>query len=289
MNYVNARTVEEALDALKLANGTGRILAGGTDFMLDLEQGKFNCETIVDITGVPEMSGITLEDDYLVIGSAVTLDTIAKDSLVKEYFPSLAKGCNVIGSRQIRNIATLGGNVTTAQPAADGGIALACFDPEFVVVDHGGERRLKVEEMYVGFGKSAVDPTFQILTKIRVPIPDKKSEAASFVRLELRKSLSLPMLNVSAKIRMGDGIIESARIHMAPVGVGPVRAIEAEEFLTGKKLDKDSIAEAALLALKNANPRSNPLRGSREYREQTLPVLVKRALEDIAVQLGIEI
>lgn len=289
MNYVNAKSVEEALDALKLANGTGRILAGGTDFMLDMEQGKFNCETIVDITSVPEMTGIALEDGYLVIGSAVTLDKIAKDSLVKEHFPSLAKGCNVVGSRQIRNIATLGGNVATAQPAADGAIALACFDPTFIVVDHGGERKLKIEEMYVGFGKSAVDPTFQILTKIVLPIPDKKSEAASFVRLELRKSLSLPMLNVSAKIKAEDGVIGSARIHMAPVGVGPVRATEAEEYLVGKKLDKESISEASLLALKNANPRSNPLRGSKEYREQTLPVLVKRALEDTAVQLGIEI
>ena len=139
-------------------------------------------------------------------------------------------------------------------------------------------------DMYAGFGKSRVDSTSELVTKITIPVPSE-GEAAAFQRLELRKSLSLPMLNAAAMVRVTDGKIEWARITMAPVGVGPVRAEAAENYLEGKEMTDEVFAEAGRLALENANPRSNPLRGSREFRIQTLPVMVRRALEDCRAQL----
>ena len=133
---------------------------------------------------------------------------------------------------------------------------------------------------------SAIDSTRELVKEVRIHIP-AENEKASFIRLELRKSLSLPMLNAAARARVENGVIKEIMINMAPVGVGPKRARAAEEFLLGKELNEENAAEAGKLALKDANPRSNPLRGSKEYREETLPVIIERAVADIGVQLGL--
>jgi len=262
------------------------ILAGGTDLVLDAESGKKPVKAFVDIMRIPEMRELKEEDGKIIIGGAVTLAEIAKSPLIKRYYPSLAKGCGTVGSLQIRNIATLVGNVLSAQPAADGAMALAPLAPTFTVVSEEGSREVKMEEMYAGFGRSAIDSTREIVTRVAVPVP-RAGEAASFVRLELRKSLSLPMLNAAARVWLMDGIVAEVHINMGPVGVGPKRALTAEEWLTGKALTAEHAREAGRLALQDAKPRSNPLRGSKEYREATLPVIVERALKDIGRQLGV--
>ena len=284
MEYVNASSVRQVLDALAQADGSAVVMAGGTDLMVDFKAGKLQPKMWVDVTRVPELGGITVEDGKLVIGAAVTLTTIARSPLVRQYFPSLAQGCGTVGSLQIRNSATLVGNVVSAQPAGDGAMSLAPLDPTFTVLSAQGERQLSMGEMYAGFARSAIDHSRELVTKISIPLP-QPGEAASFVRLELRKSLSLPMLNCAAMIHVENGTVTWARITMAPVGVGPVRAKAAEAFLAGKALTEENMTQAGQLALEDANPRSNPLRGSREYRLDTLPVLIRRALEACRDQL----
>lgn len=285
MEYVNASSVQQVLDTLAQADGGAVVLAGGTDLMVDFKAGKVQPQVWVDVTRVSELCGITVEDGKLVIGAAVTLTTIARSPLVRQYFPSLAQGCGTVGSLQIRNSATLVGNVVSAQPAGDGAMSLAPLDPTFTVLSAQGERQLSMGEMYAGFARSTIDHSRELVTKISIPLP-QPGEAASFVRLELRKSLSLPMLNCAAMVHVEDGLVTWARITMAPVGVGPVRAQAAEAFLAGKPLTDENMAQAGQLALENANPRSNPLRGSREYRLDTLPVIIRRALEACRDQLA---
>ena len=285
MEYVNASSVQQVLDTLAQADGGAVVLSGGTDLMVDFKAGKVQPQVWVDVTRVPELCGITVEDGKLVIGAAVTLTTIARSPLVRQYFPSLAQGCGTVGSLQIRNSATLVGNVVSAQPAGDGAMSLAPLDPTFTVLSAQGERQLSMGEMYAGFARSTIDHSRELVTKISIPLP-QPGEAASFVRLELRKSLSLPMLNCAAMVHVEDGLVTWARITMAPVGVGPVRAQAAEAFLAGKPLTDENMAQAGQLALENANPRSNPLRGSREYRLDTLPVIIRRALEACRDQLA---
>ena len=285
MEYVNASSVQQVLDALAQADGGAVVLAGGTDLMVDYKAGKIQPQMWIDVTRVPELCGIIVEDGKLVIGAAVTLTTIARSPLVRQYFPSLAQGCGTVGSLQIRNSATLVGNVVSAQPAGDGAMSLAPLDPTFTVLSAQGERQLSMGEMYAGFARSTIDHSRELVTKISIPLP-QPGEAASFVRLELRKSLSLPMLNCAAMVHVEDGLVTWARITMAPVGVGPVRAQAAEAFLAGKPLTDENMTQAGQLALENANPRSNPLRGSREYRLDTLPVIIRRALEACRDQLA---
>ena len=286
MKYILAKSAAEALEALLAEEGKARIIAGGSDVMVDMEAGKLAPQTLVDITTADEMKGIRIQDDQLIIGAADTLTEIAISPLIRQYFPSLCKGAGSVGSLQIRNSATLVGNVVTAQPAADAAMAVAPLDPRFVVLSKEGIRELAMGEMYAGFGKSTLNSTAEVVKEIHIPLP-ADDEKASFVRLELRKSLSLPMLNVAAMAKVTDGVFQWVRITMGPVGVGPTRAFEAEEWLKGKALTPENMAEAGRLALHNAKPRSNPLRGSKKYREHALPILVRRALEGIAKQMGL--
>ena len=286
MKYILAKSAAEALEALLAEEGKARIIAGGSDVMVDMEAGKLAPQTLVDITTADDMKGIRIQDDQLIIGAAVTLTEIARSPLIRQYFPSLCKGAGSVGSLQIRNSATLVGNVVTAQPAADAAMAVAPLDPRFVVLSKDGIRELAMGEMYAGFGKSTLNSTAEVVKEIHIPLP-ADDEKASFVRLELRKSLSLPMLNVAAMAKVTDGVFQWVRITMGPVGVGPTRAFEAEEWLKGKALTPENMAEAGRLALHNAKPRSNPLRGSKKYREHALPILVRRALEGIAKQRGL--
>lgn len=285
MNYVIPKTIDEALEELQKYDGSARVIAGASDLLIDIETGKIKADTLVDIMKIPELRGIKVENGYLVIGAAATLTEIARSPLVLQYFPSLAKGAGTVGSLQIRNSATLMGNVLTAQPAADAAMSLAPLAPEFEIRSSEGTRTWGMEEMYAGFGKTSVDCHRELVTFVRIPLPEE-GEASAFVRLELRKSLSLPMLNAAAMAHVENGIVSWARITMGPVGVGPVRARQAEEFLAGKPFTEENMTLAGEKALLDANPRSNPLRGSKEYREATLPVLIKRALMEISTCLN---
>lgn len=286
MKYIIAESVDDVLKAFSETEGKAMVLAGGTDLVLDAESGKKPSDAWIDIMRIPELREIREEGGKIIIGSAVTLTEIARSELIRKYYPSLAKGAGTVGSLQIRNAATLTGNIISAQPAADAAMALAPLDPEIVVVSAEGEKILNMEEAYAGFGKSAIDSSKELVKEVRIRIPEE-NEKASFIRLELRKSLSLPMLNAAAMAKVENGVIKYIRINMAPVGVGPKRARAAEEFLTGKELNEANAREAGQLALKDANPRSNPLRGSKEYREATLPVIVERAVMEVGSQLGL--
>lgn len=286
MKYLIAESVQEALQALADAGGKAIILSGGTDLVLDADAGKKPADMFVDVMRIPELKEIAVENGHIEIGAAVTLTEIARSPVIREAYPSLAQGCGSVGSLQIRNAATLTGNVISAQPAADGAMALAPLDPEFTIAGPDGERILTMQEMYAGFGRSAIDPYRELVTKIRIPCP-RKNQAASFVRLELRKSLSLPMLNCAATAVLTEGKAEMVRITMGPVGIGPKHAEKAETWLTGREWIRENLKTAGKMALEDAAPRSNPLRGSKEYREMTLPVIIERALLDIGRQLGV--
>ena len=142
-----------------------------------------------------------------------------------------------------------------------------------------------MEKLYAGVGKSILDSSTQIVTRIQFPAL-LKNQGSAYERLEQRKALALPMLNVAVVVSLADNQFQWARIVMAPVGPGPVRATEAEAFLKGADVTLENIEKAAAAARAQANPRSSALRGSREYRLEVLPVLVRRALEAAVAQAG---
>lgn len=284
MKYHFPHTAEEAVDILAQYDGKARLIAGGTDLILDYQSGRTAIDSFVDISKIEGFSSIVMRGDTLVIGGGATHAQIAESKLTVEFAAALAQGCACVGSRQIRNVATLSGNIVTAQPAADGAVPLAVMDADIVILSPNGERVMKLQDTYAGFGKSNIDSAREIIREIRIPTMPRRISA--FNRLELRKALALPMLNCAASIVFDGETAQQVQIASAPVGVGPVRAKAAEEFCSGRTLTEDVIKETSRLVLQEASPRSNPLRGSREYRLEVLPVLVADCLRSIKLQLS---
>lgn len=282
-DYMIAKTVEDALTAL--GNGNAKIIAGGTDLMIDLKDGKVEKETLVDITGIEEIKKLEEAGEYIVIGAGTTHQQVMESQLIKEKAKVLADACSTVGSMQVRNTATLAGNVVNAQPAADGAVALVSLGAEAKVVDAGGESYELIENLYEGLTKSKVDSSSQMVTEIRFPALTE-GQGSAYMRWAKREALALPMLCVAVTLSVKNDAVEWARIAMAPVATRPVRAKEAEKVLEGQKLTDELIQQAANKAVEEANPRDSLIRGSREIRVAILPNLVKRAIREAVENAG---
>lgn len=258
--------------------GRARIIAGGTDLLLDLRRGDCEADCLVDITGIDDLRQVELVDGFILLGAAVTHNQAANSRLIQEHAAALAQATSQMGSPQIRNQGTLVGNVVQAQPAADAAVALAALDAQAEVVSPEGSRWEPLEELYEGVGCCTLDSTVEIVTRLRFPALGK-GEGSAFQRLVRRKSLALPMLNAAGAVGLKDGCFKWARIAVAPVAPKPHRPRSAEELLRGKPADAAAIEAAAEAAEAEAQPRTSWIRGSAEYRRQMVRVLTRRVLE----------
>jgi CO/xanthine dehydrogenase FAD-binding subunit len=279
-DYVLARSVDDVLNSFRMHPGKGRVIAGGTDVVIEMKSGKLVCDYLVDISKVQEFKKIEVVDGEIVIGAMVTHNDVNRSELIKEKAPLLSKASGTVGSLQIRNTATVAGNVITAQPAADAAVALMALGAVARVVDVNGTRVVDMEDMYSDLGKSSIDSTRELVTSLKFPVL-LDNQGSAFVRLAQREALALPVLNVAVVLSLkDDSSIDWVRIVMGPVGNKPVRARKAEKVLEGNKVTKELFAQAANASSEDANPRSSGLRGSAEYRKDVLKSLVFNALEE---------
>ena len=277
--YLIPSTIEEALHLLSAHSGQAMIIAGGTDVLPDLRKGKHAPACLVDITRIPELTEIRVGDGYVTVGAAVTFAMLREHLYLQQHVHALVEAAASVGAAPIQSAATWGGNLVQAMPAADGAIIAITLGAELRVVDRDGERWIPVLDTFAGPGRSHIDPTRQLITTIRFPIPATPWGTA-WRRAGRRPSLILPTLNCAVKLVLdneGRCIIDAA-IGMGPVASCPHRAAEAEAYLIGRAPDQATFAEAARLAELGADPRSSIHRASREYRLAILPVLVEEAL-----------
>lgn len=283
--YQKAKSLSEALTLLERAAGKGRLIAGGTDLILQLKQGQYHADFLVDISGIEGLKKIQEEDGWVRIGAAVTNGEVAQNPLILREAMALAEGCRNIGSPQIRNMATLVGNVISAQPAADGAIPLMALEAELKVVSKGKERWIALEEAYQGIGVSTVDATKEIATEVRFKKMGK-NRATGFFRMARRKALALPILNgaIALLLNPSENRIERARIALGPVGPKPLRTRRAEGYLESEEVSPEVLKEVGRIASEEASPRTS-LRGSAEFRKEMVRIYVVRTLERILAGL----
>jgi CO/xanthine dehydrogenase FAD-binding subunit len=281
MNYLRPRTVEEAVDILARHDGRARIMAGGTDLMQALRDGKVRADALVDITGIEGLDRIEAEGTWITVGAAVSFAALRDSPLIRDRARCLAQAAASVGAAPIQAVATWVGNIAQAMPAADGGVAAVALDAEARVVDAEGARWVAVEALYTGAKTSSIDPTRQVVSHIRFAAP-RPGSGSAWRRIGRRASLTLPILNCAAALRLDPrgATIESVSLALGPVAALPFRAREAERSLVGRALDESTTGQAAALAQASCHPRSNPLRASAEYRTALIPVLVRRALEE---------
>lgn len=267
-----AESADHALALLTELDGAGRVIAGGTDLMLAHTPARLT--TLVDISRLSEWRSIEHRGDRIRVGALCTHNDLATSALLQERAVALVRAAAAVGSPQIRMVATVGGNVVNALPAADAAIALAALGATAEVRGAAGTREVDLLSLYAGVGKSTIDPTREILTGFSFPIPS----GSGFQRLARRKALALPVLNVAAALWMDDGLACSdVRISIGPVAPAPWRALEAEHVLRGSVPTRETISRAAHTAMTTAVCRDS-IRACSLYRQSMVQVLVRRAL-----------
>ncbi|MCR4408031.1 MAG: FAD binding domain-containing protein [Anaerolineae bacterium] len=285
-NYLLPASVEEALEMLADYNGRARLVAGGTDLILELREGKRQIETLVDVTRIPGLDAIVLDSGMITLGAAVTYRQVIDSPLLQAKAAVLVEASRKVGSPQIRNVGTLVGNVVNAMPAADGAIALFALGAELEIASPAGRRRVPIEALYEGPGQSKVDPSREMVTAIRFPALGE-NQGSAFERLARRKALALPVLNVAVVVMLDRDAFADARLAIGPVAPTPFRARQAEETLRGAPANPEMIQQAAEMAASEARPRSSLLRASAAYRQETLKVLVRRALTRAVTKVAV--
>ena len=273
--YLHPTTVHDAVLALASAPDPSCAIAGGTDLMLDLQQGHHPpVHTLVDLTGIPEMRILEVRGDELIIGAGVPHNQIVDSPLVQQNAQALVESCGLIGGPQVRNMATLGGNVAHALPAADGTIGLMSLNAQVEIASPDGRRRVPLREIFVGPGKSSLDAKREILVSFAIPLR-KAHQASAFCRIMRAQGIALPILNLAVWLERKDNLVTDAHVAVGPAGPVPFRAIKTEEFLRGKTLNAQTISAAQETLLGEATFRTSPARATAEYRRQLVVVLLK--------------
>lgn len=278
--YLFPASVEEAVAMLAQWDGRARLIAGGTDLVLEFNEGKREADCLVDVTRIPELKEITQQGDTITVGAAVTFRQLDDSLLIRQRATVLAEAAHTVGSLQIRNVATLGGNVVSALPAADGSLGLRALGAEAQIADIQGRKWMPLEELFVSPGQSKVDATCQVLTALRFKALGSR-ESSAYERLARRPALALPILACGVAVGLSeDGrTFQWARISLGPVAPVCFCARCTEEFLSGAEVSPETMVRAGEIALSESNPRTSLLRACREYRQEMIKVLVRRGLE----------
>ena len=239
--YLRPTNVEEALAGLASAPGPACPIAGGTDLLLDLKQGHNPpVHTLVDLTTIPELTALEIRADTLFIGAAVPLSHMVASELVQQHAQALIEAAQLVGGPQVRNTATLGGNVVHALPAADGTIALMVLQAQAEIADLQGRRMVPVAELFLGPGKSLVNPQREILVGFHLPVR-KPHQASAFRRIMRAQGIALPILNVSVWLERKAERIQDVRIAVGPGGPTPWRASAAEEACAASPIPRQPL------------------------------------------------
>lgn len=285
-DYIRPTSLEEACAALAASEGPVKALAGGTDLLVQMKQGRLQPKALVSLRDVPGLSFVRLENDgALVLGAATPLGTVEISPEVIKSFPAIAEAASWIGSVQVRSRATVGGNLCNAAPSADMAPILIAYGATATITNGRAERALPLEDFFAGPGQTVLKPG-ELLKAITVP----PAPAGSFgtYKKAYRSAMDIATVGVGALVVFAPGsapaapgaarAIQDVRLVLGAVAPTPIRAREAERVLTGQTLDPDLIAQASRKAAQEARPITD-VRASAEYRTTLVEVLSRRALQ----------
>ncbi len=277
-DYQAPQSVGEAA-ALLAEHGDGaRILAGGTDLLVQMRAGRRQPGLIVDVKNIPELIGIHWDPSHgLTLGAAAPCYQIAGHSQVREFYPSLVEVASLIGGTQIQGRASIGGNLCNAAPSADAIPLLIALSATCRIVGPGGERTVAVEDFCTAPGQNVLGHG-ELLVSLHFPAP-RPSQGARYLRFIPRNEMDIAVAGAGVSVVLNNGNFESARIALSAVAPTPVFVREAGEALAGQPVNDESIARAAAIAKQAAQPITD-MRGTVEYRRHLCEVLTRRALQE---------
>lgn len=278
--YINATSIEEVTRILAEKRERARIVAGGTDLILELERGaRKGVDTLIDITRIPQLTQITIDEDEVIhLGALVTHNDCAASKLIRTRAYPLARAAWEVGAPQIRNRGTVAGNLITGSPANDTITPLMALGAKVTLMSTRKTRTVALRKFYLGVRKTIMEPD-EILADISFPAMTK-TQRGTFIKLALRRAQAISLVNAALILDLKADTVKSASITLGAVTPIITHAVKAEKFLVGKKLNEKNIAAAAELAMKSAKP-IDDVRGSANYRKEMARVITQRGLTAI--------
>ncbi len=257
------------------AEAHAQLLAGGTDLVIGMKALTETPESVISLQKIPGLTGITTEaDNSISIGAMTKVREVEVSGDIQQHHTALAEGASEIGSIQIRNLATIGGNIAHASPAADTVAGLLVADAQVDIASAYGERSVPIDELFTGPGQTVLRPG-EIITRFRLPSP---ASGSHYIKHKIREVMDLAFIGVAAAINMDNGTITDARIGLAAVAPTPIRATEAEDLLKGNAPTPELLEQAGEAAAAGCSPISD-LRCSAEHRREMVNVLTRRTLQ----------
>jgi len=278
--YINATTIEEVLQALSKNGGHARVVAGGTDLILELERGvRKGIETLIDVTRIPNLDHITIDEDNIIhLGPLVTHNHCVESRLIRARAYPLARAAWEVGAPQIRNRGTIAGNLITASPANDTITPLMALDASVTLQSIKGTRRVALKDFYTGVRKTVMQSD-EMLVDISFPAMETTARG-TFIKLALRRAQAISIIDVALILNMEADSVKSASIALGAVAPTIIRAGEAEQYLVGKTLRNEVMEEAARLTMTSCKP-IDDIRSSAAYRSEMVRVCTLRALKSL--------
>ena len=275
-DYARPYSIGEAVQLLSGAGDKARVLAGGTDLLVQLRADRKQAELVVDVKRIPEMNEIRYQPEKgLELGAAVPCYQIYRNPLLKEKYPALVDVASIIGGTQIQGRASIGGNLCNAAPSADSIPLLIALGVRCRIAGVDGEREVPVEQFCTGPGRSILKPGELLLSlQFAPPGPGK---GACYIRFIPRNEMDIAVAGAGVGVELDNGLIRSARIALASVAPIPLFVPEAGAALAGVPVSDDAIQRAADIAKEAAKPITD-MRGTVDYRRHLCGVLVRRAL-----------
>jgi len=273
-------------DCLRLLAQRGpetKLLAGGTDLLPQMKNSVLVPRRVIDLSGVARVKILECDAKGLRIGAAVPARQVEQDPRVRKGYAAVAESAALLGSVQVRNLATVGGNICNAAPSADMAPPLVALEAQAVIAGPKGERRVPLCDFFTGVRKTVVGPD-ELLVEIFVPAPGPHS-GGCYIRHTPRRELDIAVVGVASQVTIANGVCAKARISLAAVAPTPVRATAAEAALEGKPLTPELIERAADLAGQAAKPISDQ-RGSADFRRHLVRILTRRTLTTALARAG---
>jgi carbon-monoxide dehydrogenase medium subunit len=282
-DLVTATDSRHAIALLAEHGASARILAGGTDLLVELKSASHTPQVVVDISRAEDLKVIAITDEGLSIGALVTHTEIMRSPLIGGMFPALVDAAHTIGAVQTRNLGTLGGNLVTGVPSMDSGPTLIALDARVTIAGPAGRRQLPLAEFFLGPRKTVLKLN-ELLMEIVIP-KQNLGKPAHFLKSGLRKGQALALVNACASLWVDwdKRVFVAPRIVLGAVAPTVIRALLAEAYLEGRAITPEAMTEAGRIAVGDAKPISD-FRASAEYRQDLIAVLTRRALENAYAQ-----
>lgn len=277
-------SIQAAVAMLHADNGL-RIIAGGTDVLIRIQHGGDGWSQLLSLRNIKELEEITLrEDGTIVIGATAPFARIFLDPIIKKHLPSLAEAAVSMGGPQIRNVATIGGNICNGAVSGDSASTLFALDALLKLQSLDSERIIPIHEFYAGPGKVHLQPG-EMLTAILIPRSSYQGTGGHYIKFAMRKAMDIATLGVSVICRVQDGAFQDLRIGLGVAAPVPIRCAEAEAYALGREVTVATCREIGKLAVKASKARTS-WRASKDYREHLIEVLTERAVLEAATRAG---